>query len=1120
MPLINNYLYSQKGPSDRIGFDYIYQTFFYNIYSKYDEKTDQEIFYMASEDKESILSRLDFYKNYIVDIEYPIIDKRGRPEYVAGNSPLAMLYVLSLPEECFKIKDKEEYLSPETAIERIIFLDSLNSRKENTVVTDCFLSDKYYQKITNHLISRGFYFLNIESLSTNSSQIPFEKSPFIINESKFLAKYDIATSERIYLSFSRVGLITPEEYVQYFKKIDSLSLQEQINYAFDLKENDNEIEYSVKIGLIEYYFAILRRETRELFDLHLNQNTLKIKRSVIDYECGNHFLKYNYFAYGTHFSLVATNNRCFSKKKDVITEYIKPSIYKLLPQDINRLKFYYNSVKHYLDLNQEYRYMPHLFIKLLGLPYEVINLTKNFNFKEGTAEDFIKLIPIADNSEFIKYKLANLDGFIIEYDEDKINYILNDLSNKELYVFNYDEEVFFNENIILGNSNNKDFYKFLSALRRSSLESDSKFSIKDFRHELIKTIKENKNKLKTTYNFAIEIENSNIIDNINEYEYYNRDYDLNDELIELLFDINLPSNNLKKSTLLTKNEIVYCEYLPLPYIHVGNNFIGYSSKDNTDIFFDSGDIESIKRFMEIINYYFTKGIKHFYYYKTAKKRSYLDTIRLYKNAKEILGLPSILNDHIVLSNSKNKVYNVEKTISNLKTKSNISIVSNNLSKVFKYDPKISYLLIFSDIIKRHNIIPYFYLSKTRKNSFFIPYYKSIQNNSFIDEEIEKNYFYFGLSELQPHSFDYKIDLLPISYDKNLSNIIENRDFHLLFNPTDSLKKSDTFHFLSSLELFYLYSSYESLFESTSYYQLDKPISHHLKKTYVLYGEIFNAYSYDNKNFFFDIEDRDFIYNAYLLNYKLSNNLNFADPIIDKLTFGIPYILSSKLIDSIKNKKILSKSEFEELFAFKKKPNIENNIVFDSIFSKKDNLLILNEINSTVKHETIKQGLYIWDASSDEIDYILDFEDTSIEYDEFLNEINQIYYVYINKEVSGEVEIYTKPKKTLFFALLQEFTKGMSSLNRADIQKLLKLKYHIELLYDEDPNFIYKLINKINPKNRQKLFEYLETHTSFLNNSRLDLPYKIKKQEHVDFLIAFIIFVIHSLLKALCKYQNN
>ena len=63
MPLINNYLYSQKGPSDRIGFDYIYQTFFYNIYSKYDEKTDQEIFYMASEDKESILSRLDFYKN-------------------------------------------------------------------------------------------------------------------------------------------------------------------------------------------------------------------------------------------------------------------------------------------------------------------------------------------------------------------------------------------------------------------------------------------------------------------------------------------------------------------------------------------------------------------------------------------------------------------------------------------------------------------------------------------------------------------------------------------------------------------------------------------------------------------------------------------------------------------------------------------------------------------------------------------------------------------------------------------------------------------------------------------------------------------------------------------------
>ena len=1121
MPVINNYLYSRKTSSDIIGYDNYYQTFFYNIYSKYDEKNGIEVFYMASEDKESLLARLVFYKKYISSIEYPIIDKKGHPDYVAGNSFLAMLYVLSLPEECFKTKNKDELLSAETAIERINFVDSLNSQKDNEPTNDYFLSDKYYQKLTNHLISRGFYFLNIEALSTSSSQIPFEHSPFIIDEEKFFNKYDIATADRIYLSFSKISLVTPEDYVEFYKKIDAFSMQEQIEYAFDINEAENDIEYCVKVGLIEYYFAILRKEAREYFDLHLNSNTNKVKRSVLDYECGNHFLKYNYFAYGTHFSLIATDSRKFMSKKGVITEYIKPTIFKLLPQDITKLLFTYKTVKQYLDLHQEYKYMPHLFIKLMGLPFEALNLVKNFNFKDGNPEDFLKLIPIYESNEYFKYKLADLDGYIVEFDEDKINYILNKLCSNNLYIMNYDEDVFFDSNIIMGKTNNSGFYKFLASLNRVSKESKSFLYINNFRKKLLQSNCNNKNKIKKTYNLAIEIVNYYDDDKMDEFQYSNSTYyDQYDELIEMIFDINLPNSNLSKTSFISKEDISYCEFLPLPYIHIGNNFIGYSSKENGDIYFDSNQIDSIKIFMEIINYYFANNIKYYYFYRTVKDRCFLDMIRLKENAQVILGLPSSLNSSVVLSQEKNKIYNIEKTISNLKIKKCISIESNGLSKTFINDSKISYLLIFSDIITKHKIIPYFFLSKTRNKSFFVPYLKLPNNKFSLDDQLEQNYYYFGLSNLQPHYFDYKVDLLPTTYNKDFNQLFENKDYCKLFNLPDNQQSSILLHYLSSLELYYLYSSFESLFRKTSFYQIESPISLRSKKVYVLHGSIFNAYSFDNKNYFFDLEDKDLIYNAYLLNNKLSNEVSFTDPVIDKLSFGIPHILTSNIISSVLNKKVLSKDEFESLFSFKKRPDIDNNSVFDSIFSKKPNLKSIHDISSIVKYNAIKQGLYIWEATYNKIDCILDFEDTSIDYNEFLNEINQIYSVYIDKNISEDVETYLKPKKTLFFALLQEFTKGVSSLNRVDIQKVLKLKYHIELLYDEDPNFIYKLVNKIYSKDNQKLFDYLEKHTTFLNSSRLDLPYKIKKHEHFNYLIAFIIYVIHCLIKTLCKYQNN
>ena len=1121
MPIINNYFYSQKEPSDKIGFDYYYQTFFYNVYTKYDEKSKTNIYYMATSDKKSLLARLNFYKKYISEIEYPVIDKQGRPEYVAGNSLLVIQQVLSLPEECFLVNNSNNYLSPDEVIERIIFTDELNTTEQPNISDDYFLSNEFYKKLVNHLISNGFYFLNIEALSTTLRVPSFDRTPFIIDEEKFLQKYEKPTAERIYISFSSIVNVTPSDYLKYYKKVDDMSIKEQLAYANDVKDSEDNLDLEVKDSLLEYYYSVLRRECRSYFNCHENTENRSIGYNVLDHESGNHFTKYNYFAFGTHFSLVATKTRLFKKDKGNINEEIKPSEYKLLSCDISRLRFTFNTVKNYLLLNPQYGFMPHHFIKLMGIPYEVINLVRNFNFKEGTFDHFIKLIPVLNVKEKINYNVVNINGQVVDFDEDELNYVLMNLSNKNLYIYNYDKNSFYDENIIFGRTKSKLLLKFITEILRQDKFSSLNKDVINYRKKLINLHKGEKNKTKAIYNFALEIAYTDNIEfptiSINDSS-FDEDEE-SDELIDSICTIKYDGIVYNSPNYLEKDEIVYNDFLTLPYIHLGNNFIGYSKKENDQIYFDEVTKTAIKEFMEIINLFYKKGIHHYYFYSSSRDIS-LSKIRIYKHAKKILGLPSRLNDLIVLSNKKNEVYNIESTLSNLSFKNGISIEENNLNNTFISDPRISYLLLFKDILLRYHLIPFIYLGKIN-NNYFVPYYKLSSDKSFINE-FEKNYYMLGFDIIPPFSYpSFDILYSEPKKDIELDDIFINHKYYQLLDIHDYEHNLPAFKYLFSLEKYYYYSSYERLFTTNHFYNQENKLSTDNKKVHILYGEIFNAYSYDNKNYFLDIKDLDKIYDAYQFNHKLIQEYNFGDDILDQCIFGIPYQLSIKLLNKIKNKKtLLTIDEFKNTFVFKEKPKVESdNIIYHNLTKTRNNPYSIYDVNSLVRYKAISNGLFISHYSAIEIDFFLNFEDTNLEYEDFISSTNQVYYVYAGKNITGEVESFLKPKKSLLFALLQNFTRNLSSLSRVDVQKLLKLKYHVEMLYDEDPLFIYKLINKINDSSKKKIYKFLE-NTSYLNNSRIDLPYKIKKEELVDFLVAFIIYVIHSLLKILCKYQKD
>lgn len=1121
MPMINinNYIYTEKFSSDVIGYDYYFETFFYDVYTKYDEKAKINRYFMALSDKESLLARLNFYKKYISEIEYPIIDKQGRPEFVAGNSLLVMQQVLSLPEECFILNNKGDLLSPDEVVERITFTKELDTTVDKSSFDDYLTSNLFYKKLINHLITKGFYFLDLETLSF-SFRFPKFYTPFIIDEEKFFKKYKKPTGERIYISFGSIANIKPSDYLKYYKPIDSMSIKEQITFASEIKENDEELDYEVKDGILDYYYCILRKECREYFNCHDNKENRSLPYSVLDYESGNHFAKFNYYAFGTHFSLPATKTRIFKKEGDKVIEEIKPSDFKLLSSDIDRLEFTYNAVKNYLLLHPEFSFMPQHFIKLLGLPYEALNLVRNFNFKDGEFSDFIKLIPILDVKGKVNYNLVDNEGLVVDNNDVELNNILNNLSNNSLYIYNYDKDTFFDENIIFGKTNNKNFIKFITTILKENTKEKYGFEITNLRKKLLQNHKGKIKSNKTIYNFAIEIAN-NDTSLFNGFD-FDDSFDDNDikekELIDYLIKIKDKGFSFNAYNFLEKDEIIFNDFLPLPFIHLGNNFIGYSKKENGEIFFDEESKNSIKEFMEIINAFYSNGVKHYYFY-TSDSDLNLSRIRVYKHAKSILGLPYSINDLIVLSKKKNEVYDIEKTLSNLSFKKGISINTNNLTKSFEKDPRVSYLLIFENILLKYHLIPFIYLSKYN-NKYHIFYYKNPLNKKYIND-YEDNYYLLGCDNEPLFTFaSDELECLSLP-TMELDEILCFGQYTMTFDSDSEDDYMGTDGALYSLEKLYYFTSFEELFTDDHFYNQQPLQVADNKLVYVLYGEIFNAYSYDNKNYFFDIDDLEKIYEAYKLNHKLAIELPLEDNIFNDTFFGIPYLLGDKLLTFTENrKKILSLEEFKEVYKFNKKPNIErNNIIYDSFVRTRENHYSIYDINSVVRYKAISKGLYISHFSSKVLDYYLNFEDKSLEYDEFIKLINQSYTVYVGNNIKDEVESLLKPKKSLFFSLLQNFTRSISSLKRIDIQKILKYKYHIEILYDEDPNFIYKLVNKINCIDKKKIYKYLE-NTTFLNNNRIDLPYKIKKEELVEFLLAFIRYVIHSLLKILCQYQKD
>lgn len=1115
MPIINNFISSKKLPSDKIGYDYLYQTLFYNVYVKYDEETKINRYFMASSEKKSLFARLHFYKKYISEIEYPVIDNQGRPEYLAGNSQLVAQHVLSLPKECFYLN--KNLLSVDEVVKRITFIDNLNINYDKEIeADDYFITGQYYRRLVNHLMSNGFYFINLELLSTENRSPSFDQTPFIIDEEKFLLKYDKPTAERIYISFLKIFNITPRDYLESLKKIDSMSIKEQINYAYEVKEGDATLDILIKDAIIDYYYSILRKECREYFNIHNSPNIKSIKYSVIDHQSGNHFSKYNYFAFGTHYSLVAKSTREFKKVDGKITEVIKPKNYMLLSQDIDQLRNEYNCLKKYLLLNPQFGFMPHLFIKYIGLPYEVIELVRNFNFKEGSFDDFIKLIPILETKEEIKYNLVDTTGQVIDF-ENEFSYILKNLSKNKLYILNYDKDTFLTSNIIIGKTDNKYLVRLFSSIFKLNDNQKKSLGFADFRKESIKLSANKRKFTNKTLRYAFEI--GYLSDTVKYDESYFEIFESRDEYIDeledILFSIKGKNQSFNSSSYLEKHEIIFNNNLPLPYMHLGNNFIGYSKKENDKIYFDEKSKSSIKEFMEIINYYYSIGIKHYYFY-TSNFDNDLAKIRIYKKGKSILGLPSSLNDLVVLSSKKNEVYNVNKTLENLSFKKEISTIENNLSKIFIDDPRISYLLLFENILLNYHIIPYIYLGRYN-DLLFTPYLKHPNKN--FTNIYEKNYFLLGLDNLPPLDRDDLELISSIEFDLHTYIVFVDFRFDKLFDYDEYFTYLDAHKSVWVLEKLYFNFAFERLFTNNHFYN-QEPVLINNKPVYVLYGELFNAYSYDNVNFFFNEKDLNLMYDAYLFNSRILREDYRNNEKIDQVAFGAPYLTCLKLYDLVRiNRGFVPFDEFKEAFKFSKTEiSIPNDFVYDHYLKIRKANSSLYDINSLVKYYAMENGLYIHHASSSEIDYMLNFEDKNADYDEFLDLVDHTYVVYVNKHISNEVESFIKPKKSLFFALLQNFTMNLSSLQRMDIQKLLKLKYHVEKLYDEDPLFIYKLVNKINSFSRKKIIKYLEDNTTYLSNSRIDLPYKIKKEELVEYLVAFISFVIHNLLKTLCKHQ--
>ena len=1068
---------------------------------------DDNIFYMPIEYKESLLARVRFYQEKIINDKYPVINPNGQFVFESGQSQAVLEQVLGLPSKMYykidKVSGRKIYLTPNEIISRIrfekipfIFDQDIKPNLNASILNS---NDNLTIYAINYLAAHGFYFPNVELIAGFQLDNSF-RYPSYIDESKIDSKYldtDKLTGEKLLISFcSNLLSVTKDVFLSYYKSVDSLSLTELFNIAFRIPKERNKQYLEFQSALRKYFYAIMGRILDDYF-VSFTKNKNIIRKSCLDLDFSNIVDTHPFYASGKKFRMIALDARHFIKTNEGMKQEIYSKDFAFPRSQIKKLSYAFDAIKKYFDNHQELSYLPALFVALLGLPYQAYNYVKFFDYKIGTAKQFIKLLNIYNDLGYEEcYPLADEHGFI--YPKNVLDFEIDDLfasyEGKGYY--------FSNKNLIMALTSGQPIYinadekfleknKVLSALTKTSLYKTSveqlafNITFSEVDTDNLKKLKEfimlddNNGYLQTVTKFF-----SLMFKGYNSDEAYALSFDKQKSLTKmallpllsyvLLTFFRFGSKSSiklidKKTNLLEQykkdcsyiGEEYYDDNLLLPYVCRGRNFLTFKKKKRDAIYYlDSNDRGALISLHNLfINRY--KGKESFpisfEYYGISQIMQVKSSDNPYLDEAIFIGLPKQLIDTLDLS---------KEILPQLLFLKNVSpIYLEQYEKLIKNDKSLSRIAIFDYSI--HNGI--LLLTSNLLSSPIIFNKINPILELYLPDELIKMYL-IKRKELDS-KYSKAINKLLRMSDRSFKNSFMDYLFGIKTKPDN--KDDEKTYYELALEyggivnqLFYvnhernLFLDDENVFvHHTLCYGYTDPIN---GNAFAATGVNFCGFSTDSFDFKLLKADREAFRHA--IRYLESKDENYYTKNLKQrarrmiLQLGVPNSMKAKLFNLLVKYKQLPDEEIDKLCSFDQ-VNIDFARVysFNTFFS--DRVVNISSPSNCTHLRVLagREGMFI-NSSSNIYEDIPFMKDDGFLFDA-LPEMCDKIEIHVSDNISGTVKAILKPSLTTLSILLDK-AMAIFSQNIKNKKLLVYLKEAIIHCYSKDNDFFVKTINTL------------------------------------------------------------
>ncbi len=1058
----------RKEVSQDIRYRFLLISSFYSVYSNgYGD------YHMPKEDEKSLRERIYFYEKIIDKENYPVYTKSGI--YRERNPKREVLHqILGLPMELLVDEDGRE-IQTEEILSRIHFEEDIYREKARKYdLDDSILESEgpIPTQLINYLIENGFYLLNPERVLNFNNLDDSKYYPFYIDERKIEEdeNYEMETAHKLIMDFDSIShVITADVFQTYYAPLDSLSLCKKAEMAFFEKTSGDDIyAKSRNLNLKRYFYSLAIQVINRFFRKWHSVRGLA-GFTILDHDFETWQTQERFIYLGVRVDMYCTQYRHFEKMGDgTIRQTYSPMNYVFdasRKKDIRRL---FDLTKKYMKKNATMRYVPSVFLKIMGLPYPAFLKAQYFDFENGDADSFLKLFDFYHDIEFDQYglllTLVTSYGRQISVKDDNENSILYYLKKKKnlsflvsnphaffdvydnLTLFSFDEKKdSVLSKIVQGDSMTyrELFDAFHSRFNLSSsylsipMEDVKAFFVKYEKNGILTPFKDFFSKLQEgESNLMATLQVTN--------QYQIKQYLISVILMMVLSNhflgvakryIDHLSKSGKGILLANQGEVFYDCYHPYPTIVKGRFLYFYPVDENT-ILIDEEDSPLFEKAIAVLLSSIDES-RSFPYSIKAFGREIIDYADIHDSDAfgEFLGIPKNLLGNLSFAEFCTKI----------RVMDGLSFYHRpDHRKLLKEDESLYHPLILSSLLRRGIYLvgtdggkTMILKDKTHDDPIMeyytkesvIRYYCFEQKNLSTSEEQRKKYIEYG----KMSSSMLKKNFIDVLFDKGVGEM-ESIDIPLLFG--GDLSKA--LYQAAYLELFP---------EQTKDYRY--LLSYRQGDYFVAAGINFNGFSLDGKigSFCFAKEDAISFVTAWnhLPLAKGINERNQKYQIVQALScLGIPIVMVDSLYEILKKKKgMLSLEDIPYLEI----PSMPLEYGYDDFFSmKKENRKRMIEAASL--YQTLRRkGLFCY------LDYEFEMDRKTMK-----STINGRKY-YILDQVESIVKDLIFPTEIEFMNQIDLFIDTFDRNELGTEKFLFYLKEFLIFSYRNNPYFIKDVINQ-------------------------------------------------------------